>query len=87
MKGGRIFYERALWIVVLCALIPVFYVLSIGPAMMVFERSDFLKQNWNLLMAFYSQIISYAEKNPTQIPAQLLLNYVGFWRRDYSARS
>ena len=76
-KSWHRHWKRALWIVALCACLPVFYVLSLGPAVFIFTRFKLEDRPMgNAMRAFYSPLKNYADNNPDRPEVKLLERYV-----------
>ena len=73
-------WKRAVWIVTLCACLPVFYVLSIGPTVFILHKFGLEDRPLGGAMrAFYSPLINYARQNRDRPEVQLLKKYVEMW--------
>lgn len=72
---------KRLWLLtLLCISIPVFYVLSIGPAAFLYDKFDFVKQSsvGKTLSAAYSPLLDYLKDSDT-LQAKLLHRYIELW--------
>jgi hypothetical protein len=80
MKPWHRHLKRALWIAALCASVPVFYILSIGPAALIFDKFN-LQGGLvgNALFMFYSPVESYMQNNRERFEVKLLEKYVKLW--------
>ena len=64
----------------LCACLPVFYVLSVGPAILIFKKFNLDDGPiGDAIHAFYSPLRNYANKNPDRPEVKLLQRYANFW--------
>src|SRR5687768_5237306 len=72
--------KRALWIVALCGCVPVFYVLSLGPAVLIVDKFDLYGRPAGIAAGvFYSPIERYASGHLANLEVQLLEKYLNLW--------
>ena len=75
--------KRALWIVALSACLPVFYILSIGPAVMLYNKLGLRGSALGSAMGtFYSPVGNYIGDNQDRAEVGLLVDYIEFWEGD-----
>ena len=81
MKASHRKLKRALLIVALCACLPVFYVLSVGPAAWVFKTFNLDDRPFGeAIRAFYSPLKIYADNHGDRFEVELLTRYLDFWQ-------
>ena len=77
MKAWHRHWKRALLIVAVCGCLPVFYVLSLGPAVFIFTRFNLEgRPIGDAIQAFYSPLKNYSDKNRDRPEVKLLERYV-----------
>lgn len=62
-----------------CVAIPVLYILSVGPAVFIYEKGG-ARHSWfsNAFQAFYSPLAQYVNEHHDDYPARLIAQYVEF---------
>lgn len=83
MKGNRQFLKRLSVLLAVCLSISVFYVLNVGPAVLIYRKFE-LTGHWfgSALEACYGPLEDYARSKSDKVFAELLTGYIDFWAGD-----
>jgi hypothetical protein len=84
MKPWHRHFNRGLWIAAICACLPVFYILSLGPAVLIYDKLHLQSggQLGGVLQTFYSPLVNYIENNRQRVEVKLMEAYIALWRGD-----